>query len=102
MNVLTLATNEKVFESEEVFASTFPSLNLAQIRKLLEFFKPDKLAPEPIPPSVKRAVNGACSRNSKTSSMQLDVPPTLSLDEFDTVDSEGEGDFSEEDDILVN
>lgn len=76
-NLLTLATNESVFHPDYIDA-TFPSLNLAQIRKILELYAPDKYAPEPIPVEVKRFINDAC-RNPSVRSLTIDLEPVLAL-----------------------
>jgi hypothetical protein len=41
-NVVTLATNIEVFASASIIRETFPDLNIAQIRKLLQLYTPDK------------------------------------------------------------
>ena len=86
-NVLTLATNESVFEPEYL-SSTFPSLNLAQIRKLLELYSPDKYSPEPIPVTVKRFINSACQADSSVRNMPLELDPVLPLTE--SIPNDGE------------
>jgi len=87
-NVLTLATNESVFQ-EEHLKVTFPSLNLAQLRKVIELYSPDKYAPEPIPVQVKRFINGACQRDSSVRSMSLDLEPVLPLSEITSIAGSG-------------
>lgn len=100
-NVLTLATNESVFHPDYICA-TFPSLNLAQLRKILELYSPDKYAPESIPVEVKRLINDAC-RNPSVRSLPLELEPvlplhsipTLGLDTKELLDNQS---ISEEDD----
>jgi len=41
-NVITLATNVEVFASGDIIRETFPDLNIAQIRKLLQLYSPDQ------------------------------------------------------------
>ena len=103
-NVLTLATNESVFE-EQYLPVTFPSLNLAQLRKIIELYSPDKFSPEPLPATVKRLINNACQREPGLRAMPLELEPTLPLAEAkgeENVDEEdgeyGEEEYGEDDD----
>ena len=77
-NLLTLATNESVFEEGD-YSETFPSLNLAQLRKVIEFYVPDEFLPDPVPAQVKRYINGQCRQNPSVSSMALELEPVLAL-----------------------
>ena len=79
-------TNEKVFESEELLFSTFPTLNIAQIRKITELYTPDKTAPEPVPASVKRLVNAFCQKTSNLAKLPVDISVILPLSEINTSD----------------
>lgn len=77
-NLLTLATNESVFQDDSI-KETFPSLNLAQIRKIIEFYIPDENLPDPIPVNVKRFISGKCKQDYSVNSMSIELEPVLPL-----------------------
>ncbi|KYR00657.1 C2 calcium/lipid-binding region-containing protein [Tieghemostelium lacteum] len=52
-----LVIDKNVFVDVEAIKSIFSKLNLNQIRKLLESFAPDDLSPEPLPQTLKKAMD---------------------------------------------
>ena len=73
-----MATNESVFQDDSI-KETFPSLNLAQIRKIIEFYIPDENLPDPITVNVKRFISSKCKQNYSVNSMSIELEPVLPL-----------------------
>ena len=89
-NILTLATNEHIFNSVEVISQSFPSLTAHQISALINSFTPDNLSPQNVPDKVKQIVRRMCldSKDDK----EIFFPKTISLNELKVqYEDEGEG-----------
>jgi len=62
--------------SDATFAQeVFPHLNNRQISHILERFKPDQLAPEPIPEAVKKKITALGLLSSANVKLPLAVDP---------------------------
>ena len=87
-NVLTLATNVEIFKTTESIESTFSRLSPAQIKKMIDLYHPDALAPEPLPPSVRSMVTKVAAFSNDTRLLLDSVLPLVEIDNVPHIDEE--------------
>eukprot|EP01104_Vermistella_antarctica_P018896 TRINITY_DN717_c2_g1_i1.p1 TRINITY_DN717_c2_g1~~TRINITY_DN717_c2_g1_i1.p1 ORF type:complete len:1200 (-),score=468.87 TRINITY_DN717_c2_g1_i1:99-3698(-) len=73
-NCLTMLRNTQTFATAEAIRSTFPALNIIQVRHLLENFTPDKLEKD-VPRDVMSVVEELCFHRPTSVSMSLYLDP---------------------------
>jgi len=68
-----LVMDKSIVSDDATAAQIFSHINVAQIRHILEKFKPDDVAPDVVSPTVKRALDDAIKKNpSLKDAIQLD------------------------------
>ncbi|KYR01299.1 hypothetical protein DLAC_02020 [Tieghemostelium lacteum] len=83
LSVITEASNlmvidKSIFTDSEAILSAFSTLNILQIKKLLEIWKPDQLSPDPIPSSVLSMARG--NWNRPTNNLTLQIDPSILIE----------------------
>ncbi|KAN0035296.1 hypothetical protein ACTA71_004561 [Dictyostelium dimigraforme] len=73
-----MVIDKSIFTDSESVISAFETLNILQIKKLLEIWKPDNLSPDPIPKKIIASLNQQLDLN--THQRNLVVDPTILID----------------------
>ncbi|EGC35765.1 hypothetical protein DICPUDRAFT_151845 [Dictyostelium purpureum] len=73
-----MVIDKSIFTDSESILTAFETLNVLQIKKLLEVWKPDSLSPDPIPMSVMQM--SRTNWNRPTHNLTLQIDPTILLD----------------------
>lgn len=69
-----LVMDKSIITDEETVKAVFSHLNILQIRHIVDQFKPDDLAPDTIPPKVKKSIEELCTKKD-TSRLHVEVDP---------------------------
>ncbi|EGG22870.1 hypothetical protein DFA_05000 [Cavenderia fasciculata] len=72
-----MVIDKSIFTDTESIQSAFTTLNVLQIKRLLEIWKPDQLSPDPIPSSVLSMSRS--NWNRPVQNLQLTIDPTILL-----------------------
>eukprot|EP01117_Protostelium_nocturnum_P013740 TRINITY_DN515_c0_g2_i2.p1 TRINITY_DN515_c0_g2~~TRINITY_DN515_c0_g2_i2.p1 ORF type:complete len:571 (-),score=89.77 TRINITY_DN515_c0_g2_i2:135-1847(-) len=67
-----LVMDKNMMSDSDVRSQMFTHLNPVQIAYFLKYFEPDEDAPDPVPNSVKRAVDEDAKKQGNNSTMQMD------------------------------
>ncbi|KAK5577558.1 hypothetical protein RB653_002501 [Dictyostelium firmibasis] len=73
-----MVIDKSIFTDSDSVISAFETLNILQIKKLLEIWKPDNLSPDPIPKKIIASLNQQLDLN--THQRNLVVDPTILID----------------------
>jgi len=69
-----LIMDKSIMSDSSIIKQIFTHLNVLQIRHIVERFKPDELAPDKTPESVKQSLKEACLRK-ENAALYLDLDP---------------------------